>query len=101
MHSEARGTEQGGPAQPLASVEALSAGNLLEARRSCLSLPTFRTLKGPKLTFFCFIFIFMFIFIFIFFFFFFSFFFFFFLFFFLFFFFFVFVFIFFFFVREH
>ena len=67
MHSEARGTEQGGPAQPLASVEALSAANLLEARRSCLSLPTFRTLKGPKLTFFCFIFIFIFIFIFFFF----------------------------------
>ena len=62
MHSEARGTEQGGPAQPLASVEALSAANRLEARRSCLSLPTFRTLKGPKLTFFCFIFIFIFIF---------------------------------------
>ena len=75
VHSEARGTEQGWPAQPLASVEALSAANLLEARRSCLSLPTFRTLKGPKLTFFCFIFIFIFIFIIFFFFFFFVFFF--------------------------
>ncbi len=73
MHFEARGTEQGGPAQPLASVEALSAAHLLEARRSCLSLPTYKMLKGPIHTFFCFFFFFFLSFFFFFFFFFFLF----------------------------